>query len=95
MAPRSIWKGAVSFGMVAIPIKLYPATKSKDVAFASLHSTCHTRINHRRYCSYDETFVEQAEMVRGYEYAKDQYVVLEPADFEDLPVPSTHTIPTP
>lgn len=92
MSPRAIWKGAVSFGMVAIPIKLYPATKSKDVAFASLHNTCHTRINYRKYCAYHETFVEQDELVKGYQYTKDQYVVMEPADFQNLPVSSMHTI---
>jgi DNA end-binding protein Ku len=77
--------------MVAIPIKLYPATKSKDVAFASLHNTCHTRINHRKYCAYHETFVEQDELVKGYQYTKDQYVVMEAADFQNLPASSTHT----
>jgi len=92
MSPRAIWKGAVSFGMVAIPIKLYPATKSKDVSFASLHTTCHTRINHRKYCAYHETFVEQDELVKGYQYTKDQYVVMEAADFQNLPASSTHTI---
>ena len=92
MAPRSIWKGAISFGMVVIPIKLYPATQSKDFAFVQLHNTCHNRIRQRRYCPYHETYAELEEIVRGYEYGKDQYVVMEPSDFEDLPVPSTHTI---
>ena len=44
MAPRAIWKGAISFGMVVIPIKLYPATQSKDIAFVTLHGECHNRI---------------------------------------------------
>ena len=56
MAPRSIWKGAISFGMVVIPIKLYPATQSKDFAFVQLHNTCHNRIRQRRYCPYHETY---------------------------------------
>ena len=92
MAPRAIWKGAISFGMVVIPIKLYPATQSKDISFVQLHDTCHNRIRQRRYCPYHEMVVEQDEIVRGYEYTKDQYVVMEPSDFEDLPVASTHTI---
>lgn len=92
MARRTIWKGAISFGMVAIPIKLYPATDSKDVAFVTLHSTCNTRIRHRQYCPHHEALIESGEMVRAYEYAKEQYVVMEDSDFENLPVPSTHTI---
>ena len=92
MARRSIWKGAVSFGMVAIPIKLYTATDSKDISFVTLHSTCNTRIRQKRYCPFHEVDVEAAEIARGYEYAKDQYVVMQEADFEDLPVPSTHLI---
>ena len=52
MARRSIWKGAVGFGMVAIPIKLYTATDSKDISFVTLHSTCNTRIKQKRYCPF-------------------------------------------
>ena len=78
--------------MVVIPVKLYPATKAKDISFVTLHGTCHTRIRQRRYCPYDEMQVELEDIVRGYEYAKDQYVVMEKSGFEGLPVPSTHTI---
>jgi DNA end-binding protein Ku len=92
MARRAIWRGAVSFGMVAIPIKLYAATDSKDLNFVTLHSTCHSRIRQKRYCPHHDAEVEQAEIVRGYEYAKDQYVVMEESNFENLPVPSTHVI---
>ena len=92
MARRSIWKGAVSFGLVAIPIKLYTATDSKDISFVTLHSTCNTRLKQKRYCSHHEAEVEQAEVTRAYEYAKDQYVVMEDGDFENLPVSSTHLI---
>ena len=92
MAPRAIWKGAISFGMVVMPIRLYPATQSKDISFVQLHSTCHNRIRQKKHCPFHETIVDQDEIVRGYEYTKDQYVVMEPSDFEDLPVPSIHTI---
>ena len=92
MPPRSIWKGAISFGMVAIPVKLYPATQSKNIAFVTLHSTCQTRLRQKRYCSTHDAEVELAEVVKGYEYSKDQYVVMEEADFQNLPVPSTHTV---
>ena len=92
MPRRSIWNGAISFGMVVIPVKLYPATDSKDISFVNLHSTCNTRIRQPRTCPYHETTVESAEIVRAYEYAKEQYVMMEDSDFDDLPVPSKHTI---
>ena len=92
MARRAIWKGAVSFGMVAIPIKLYTATESKDIAFVTLHNSCNTRIKQKRFCPYHEVDVEHSEIARGYEYTKDQYVVMEESDFENVPVSSTHLI---
>jgi len=78
--------------MVAIPIRLYTATESKDIAFVTLHKSCLTRLRNKRYCPFHEAEVEQEEVVRGYEYAKDQYVVVEDSDFENLPVASMHTI---
>ena len=92
MARRAIWKGAVSFGMVAIPVKVYNATDSKDIPFVTLHSSCGSRIKQRHYCPHHEAIIDQSEEVRAYEYAKEQYVVMEPADFDNLPVPSKHTI---
>ena len=92
MAPRAIWRGAIAFGMVAIPIRLYPATESKDVSFVTLHSTCHSRLRQKRYCPHHDTHVEFSEVTRGYEYSKDQYVVMEQSDFENLPVSSKHTV---
>ena len=92
MARRAIWKGAVGFGMVAIPIKLYTATESKDISFVTMHGACHTRLRYKRYCPHHETEVEQSEIVRAYEYAKDEYVVMEETDFENLPVSSIRSI---
>ncbi len=92
MARRAIWKGAISFGMVAIPIKLYNATDSKDIAFVTLHASCGSRIRQRHFCPHCEAIIDSSEEVRAYEYAKEQYVVMEAADFDNLPVPSKHTI---
>jgi len=92
MARRSIWNGAISFGMVVIPVKLYPATDSKDINFVNLHSTCENRIRQPRYCPHHEATVESGEIIRAYEYAKDQYIKMADSDFDDLPVPSRHTI---
>ena len=92
MARRPVWKGAVSFGMVAIPVKLYTATENKDIAFVTLHGSCHTRLQQRRWCPHHEVEVPWDEVIRGYEYAKDQYLPMERADFDNLPVASLHTV---
>ncbi|MFL5496443.1 MAG: Ku protein [Gemmatimonadales bacterium] len=89
---RAIWSGSISFGMVSIPVKLHGATESKDISFHQLHSTCGTRLKQVRWCPTDEVEVPWNETVRGYEYAKDQYVTLTDEDFEKLPLPSKHVI---
>ena len=89
---RAIWSGSISFGMVSIPVKLYGATESKDISFHLLHATCGTRLKQVRWCPTDEVEVPWSETVRGYEYAKGEYVTLTDEDFEKLPLPSRHTI---
>jgi DNA end-binding protein Ku len=92
MPPRAIWSGAISFGMVTIPVKLYSATHSKDISFNLLHAPDGARIEQKRFCSLEEAEVPWSEIVRGYQYAKDQYVTLTDEDFEKLPLPSKHTV---
>jgi DNA end-binding protein Ku len=89
---RAIWSGSIGFGMVSIPVKLFGATESKDISFNLLHASCGTRVKQVRWCPTDDVEVPWSETVRGYEYAKDQYVVLTDEDFEKLPLPSKHTI---
>jgi DNA end-binding protein Ku len=89
---RAIWSGSISFGMVSIPVKLYGATESKDISFHLLHATCGTRLKQVRWCPTDEVEVPWSETVRGYEYAKNEYVTLTDEDFEKLPLPSRHVI---
>ena len=89
---RSIWNGVISFGMVSIPVKLLTATESKDVAFHLLHAECSTRIRQLRWCPQHEREVGWDEVVRAYEYAKGEYVVMTDEDFEHLPIPSKNTI---
>ncbi|MDA0257033.1 MAG: Ku protein, partial [Chloroflexi bacterium] len=89
---RAIWRGAITFGMVHIPVLLYTATESKDVSFRQLHRDDHSRVRYLRWCPVDERELTSDEIVRGYEYAKDSYVVVEDEDFEGLPVASRHTI---
>ena len=89
---RAIWRGAISFGMVAIPMKLYIATESKDIGFVQLHSACHSRLKQKRWCPVHDYEVEYADIVRGFEFAKNEYLVMEEDDFASLPLKSTHTI---
>ena len=90
--PRSIWSGVITFGMVSIPVKLYPATQDKDVAFHQLHAPDHSRIKYKKFCATEDVEVEQDEIVRAYEVSKDQYVEITDEDLEQLPLPSKHTI---
>lgn len=90
--PRSIWNGGISFGMVSIPVKLYTATEDKDISFRQLHKEDGARLKQLRWCPEHERAVEWDEVVRGYEYAKDEYVVMTEEDFEKLPLPSKQTV---
>ena len=89
---KAIWSGSISFGMVTIPVRLFSATKSKDITFHLLHATCGSRLKQVRWCPTDEEEVPWNETARGYEYAKDQYVTLTDKDFDRLPLPSKHVI---
>jgi DNA end-binding protein Ku len=90
--PRPIWKGAITFGMISIPVKLYGATESKDLAFNTLHAECKSRLRQKRWCPVHDREVAADEVVRAYEYTKDQYVEITDEDLEQLPIPSKHTI---
>ena len=90
--PRPIWRGAISFGMVSIPVRLYTATESKDVSFRQLDREDHSRVRQLRWNMTLDREVPYDQIVRGYEYSKDRYVVLDDEDFEKLPLPSRRTI---
>ena len=89
---RPIWRGAISFGMVAIPVKLYTATESKDVSFRQLHREDNSRVRQLRWNANLDKEVPYDEIVRGYEYEKDRYVILEDEDFEKLPLPTKQAV---
>lgn len=87
-----MWKGAVSFGMVAIPVRLYLATESKSVSFRSL-CPCHKQpIKQQRHCSVDGNVLEWKEVLRGFEISKDHYVIIEDEDLDRLPIATNHSI---
>ena len=74
MAARSIGSGNISFGLVSIPIKLYTATSAKSVSFNMLHKTCGSRLKQQLLCAAENVPVERTDVIKGYEYARDQYV---------------------
>jgi len=74
MAPHSIGSGTISFGLVSIPIRLYTAASSANVAFNMLHAKCGSRIKQQTFCPVCNEVVDRASLVRGYEFSKDQYV---------------------
>ncbi|MBI2869882.1 MAG: Ku protein [Chloroflexi bacterium] len=90
--PRAFWKGAISFGMVVIPVKMYVATESRAISFHLLHKKCLTRPRQVLYCELDNEYFGVKDTVRGYEYAKGQFVVLTESDFEKVPIRTNHTI---
>jgi DNA end-binding protein Ku len=92
MPPRSIWKGAIAFGMVSIPVRLFTATQDKDVSFHLLHQPDHSRIKFARKCAVEEREVPQDELVRAFEVSKGEYVEITDEDLEQLPLPAKHTI---
>lgn len=89
---RPIWKGAISFGLVNIPIKLYTATESKDIKFRFLHKECKSPIRYQRFCPVCNEEVGNNELVKGYEYESGHFVVMEDEDFEKIPLESVKAI---
>jgi DNA end-binding protein Ku len=90
--PRAFWKGVISFGMVVIPVKMYVATEAKSISFHLLHKKCLTRPKQVLHCEKDSEYFNIKDTVRGYEYAKDQYLVLDENDFNKVPVHTAHSI---
>jgi DNA end-binding protein Ku len=84
MAPRAIWSGALSFGLVNVPVKLYSATRSKDVRFNQLHAKDGARIRQKRVSSVDGEEVPLEEIVKGYEISPDTYVTITPEELDAI-----------
>ncbi len=82
---RAIWKGAVSFGLVSVPVKLYAATESHDVSFRQVHAADGGRIRYQRVCSVDGEEVPYSEIAKGFETEDGEMVVLDEDDLESLP----------
>jgi DNA end-binding protein Ku len=89
---RTIWNGSISFGLVNIPIGLALATQRNDVSFRTLHRECGTPIKQKRWCPVHERDVEQDELVKGWEVAKGQFVLVEDSDLEAVALQRSQSI---
>ena len=89
---RPIWKGAISFGLVNIPITLYPATRSKDLRFKFLRQSDLSPINNKRVAEADGKEVPWEQIIRGYEHEKGKFVVLKDEDFARVDIEATQTV---
>ena len=90
--PRSIWKGAISFGLVTIPVKLFSATEEKDISFRQVHPEDGGRIKYKRVCEKCGKEIPFAEIAKGYELPDGRMVILEKEDFDNLPLATTKAV---
>jgi DNA end-binding protein Ku len=91
--PRPMWKGAVTFGLVSVPVSLYPATRRQaDLSFRLLHEKDKAPIQYKKFCSEEDKEVPWNEIVKGYEFEKGQFVVMSDEDFEKAKTESTETL---
>jgi DNA end-binding protein Ku len=90
--PRSMWRGAIQFGLVTVPVKLYLATESRaGLSFNLLHRDCGERIQMRVHCPIHGE-IPRSDTVRGFEYSKGQYVIIDESDFENVPLKTVRAI---
>jgi DNA end-binding protein Ku len=89
---RAIWKGAVSFGLVSIGVRLYSATEEKDIRFHQVHRTDGGRIKYKRVCSIDGEEVSYDDIAKGYDLGGGELVILTDEDFAELPLTTSHAI---
>jgi DNA end-binding protein Ku len=90
--PQSIWKGAISFGLVSIPVRLFSATDEKDISFRQVHRDDGGRIRYKRVCSVDGEEVPYSDIAKGYELPDGEMIVLDDEDFANLPISSSRAV---
>jgi DNA end-binding protein Ku len=92
MPPRSIATASITFGLVSIPVRLFPATSSKAISFNLLHAKDSSRIQQKIYCPVDDAIVDRSELVRGYEFEKGRYVTFTEQELKNLEARGDHAI---
>jgi DNA end-binding protein Ku len=88
----SVWKGSISFGLLSIPIRLFPAARSERINLHQIHKKCHTRLRQPLYCPTCHRIVERSEVVKGYEYEKGKYILIENEELKKITPPSGKTM---
>lgn len=88
----SVWKGYLTFGLISIPMRLFSAARSDGIHFNQLHKECHTRVKQPLFCPVHNRIVERSEIVKGYEYEKDQYVLVEDEEIKKIAPASARTM---
>jgi DNA end-binding protein Ku len=88
----SVWNGTISFGLLSIPIRLYPAARSARINLHQIHKKCHTRLRQPLYCPTCHRIVDRSEVVKGYEYEKGQYVLIENEELKKITPRSARTM---
>lgn len=89
---RSVWKGSIGFGLVNIPVAVYPAPREEKLSFKQLRKSDRSPIRYKKVAEADDKEVPAEEIVKGYEYEKGKWVVREDKDFEAVEIESTHSI---
>ncbi|MGQ0798140.1 MAG: non-homologous end joining protein Ku [Methanobacteriota archaeon] len=89
---RALWSGAIAFGLVNIPVKLFAASETKDLSFTTLHAECKTPLKRPYVCPTHNAPVESKEMVKGYEFSKGQFVLVTEEELENVPIETTKAI---
>ncbi|MGH2418551.1 MAG: Ku protein [Candidatus Limnocylindria bacterium] len=87
-----MWRGAIQFGLVTIPVKLYLATEQGGIGFNLLHASCLNRIQMKVYCPHHDEVIPRSETVRGYEWSKGKYVVVTEEDIDSVPLKTMRAI---
>jgi DNA end-binding protein Ku len=88
----TVWKGYLTFGLLSVPIRLFAAARGERVSFNQLHKDCKSRIRQFQYCPVCDRRVEREEIVKGYEYEKDRYVLVDEEDLEKIAPQSAQTM---
>lgn len=81
---HTVWKGSISFGLVNIPVRMFTATEERDIRFRQLHKECHTPIKYAKMCPHCQREIDASEIVRGYEYEKGRFVIIDDSDLEAI-----------
>jgi DNA end-binding protein Ku len=88
----TVWKGHLAFGLISIPVRMFAAARGERISFNQLHNVCHSRLKQPLFCPVCNRNVERSEIVKGYEYEKDQYVLFTEEELDKIEPPSAHVM---